>query len=145
MVSARAGGESSGSNAVRVPIHSTLHRWVAVALASHFAVEIVNAALSDPLGGYHRWVEGGGNGNYRTTGAWFFAVVGLWLYVGAPALAIRALSLAFETRRDGARRPPGREALGHRPIDLVVLAAMLVGVFVRIVDLGLLTGTLAVG
>lgn len=116
---------------------------MAVAFVSYAAVEIVNAALSDPLGGYQRWLAGGGNGNYRTTGAWFFAVVGLWLYVGAPALAIRALSLALETRRDGARLPPGREAFGHRPIDLVVLAAMLAGVFVRIVDLGLFTGTLA--
>lgn len=108
-----------------------LPAWAGLVIACYAAVEGVNALLGDPISDSHRWSATPGiNGNYRTQGAWFFALVGFWLYLGAPIIALRAGRAAL--------RAPTRAGT----LTWLAVAALLIGVLARLVHLGLLTGAL---
>jgi len=107
--------------------------WGVIALACYGSVEIVNALLHDPIGGYHRWIAMIGNGNYRTRGAWFFVLVGLWLYPGAPYLAARLLLRG---------RVAGSQAARYGAFALALLLLLVV---LRLVTMGFASATIGIG
>ncbi len=107
--------------------------WGLVALTAYVAVELVNASLGDPIGGFHRWQAGAGNGNYRPAGQWFFVLLGLWLYVGAPYLGGRVLLAALRRGGPSPLRRAARAVLG-----MVLLAA-----FGRLIQMGFASGAIA--
>lgn len=110
--------------------HTAITVAVVLALASYASIEVVNLELGDPLGGYERWAADPHNGNHRLRGAWFFALAGLWLH---PA----SLVVAFLAGRRAARSARHVPRIGWLAIGLAMVA-----LFVRLLDLGLVSATL---
>jgi len=107
--------------------------WALITFAAHAAAEIANRALNDPIGGYHKWIESGGNGNYRPPSQWFFVLVGLWLYAASPVLGIRSL---WKGVRDQGLSFAQRAAW-------IALALLLFAGLWRLSSMGFLSGAIA--